>query len=237
VFALAPLSVALGSGPAAAHSGPRVPDAAYYRTGFTGIAPQVAGVAARVDPGGEWVELTYSGTGEIIVLGYTREPYLRVTATSVEENLLSQTTYLNKSMFADSVPSGEQAGGGTPSWSPIATTGTARWHDHRIHWMGQNRPAEVSADPVHPHLVSAWTVHALSGTTPFDIYGTLSWIGKPGGGLPAYTWFVVVLGNLPFAVAVVMWRVRQRRRGGGGLAPVAIGHRRAESRQLPRSVE
>ncbi len=32
----------------------------------------------RVDPAGEWIELTDTGPDEVIVLGYTREPYLRL---------------------------------------------------------------------------------------------------------------------------------------------------------------
>lgn len=253
VVAFAPLTIAFGAGPAEAHGGGKpVPDAAYYRAAVTDVTPSVPDVAVRVDPGAEWIEVTYRGPAEVLILGYTHEPYLRVTATSVEENLLSQTTYLNRSMFADSVPAGEQANGVAPSWQQIATTGTARWHDHRIHWMGQARPAEVSADPVHPHLVSTWTVHALAGGTAFDIHGTLRWIGKPEGGLPAGTWLIVVLGNLPFAIAAVVWRVKQRSRAKGSpgttgrrfvygqldppqlenpapSAPVTVSHRQAES--------
>jgi hypothetical protein len=138
--------VGLPAAPAAAHGGG--PDAAYYRTQFTEVVAQPPGVAARVDPAGEWIELTYTGSGTVIVLGYLREPYLRVTAGGVEENLLSQTTYLNQAMFAD-ISIGAAVAAAAPSWHSIGRSGTARWHDHRIHWRGQARPA-VSGTSTRP---------------------------------------------------------------------------------------
>lgn len=57
--------------------------------------------------------------------------------------------------------------------------GTARWHDHRIHWMGVGRPANVVGDPAHPHLIGSWTVPARAGQGPVMLRGTLNWTGKP----------------------------------------------------------
>jgi hypothetical protein len=68
------------------------------------------------------------------------------------------------------------------SWwrSPASdSTGTVRWHDHRIHWMGDSRPPPVNADPRKAHHVGTWTVRATDGQRPFDITGQLSSIGKP----------------------------------------------------------
>jgi hypothetical protein len=87
---------------AQAHVGSQsIPDAAYYRTELSEVTPLPAGVTVRVDPGGDWVELSDTGEATVIVLGYSGEPYLRVTPTGVAENQLSQTTYLNRSLFAD----------------------------------------------------------------------------------------------------------------------------------------
>src|SRR5262249_32943324 len=79
-------------------------------------------------------------------------------------------------------------------------TTTARWHDHRIHWMSQTRPPAVAADPAHPHTVGSWTVHALVDSTPFDIHGTINWLGRPQG-LPTLLW--VGLGTA-FALLLTM---------------------------------
>jgi hypothetical protein len=203
--------VVLGSlvTPAGAHGGG--PDAAYYRTRLTEVAPQLPGVSAGVDPAGEWIELSYAGPAEVIVLGYLREPYLRVTATGVEENALSQTTYLNQAMFAD-VPAGTPAATVAPSWRLVAGNGTARWHDHRIHWMGQARPPVVAADPTHPHRVGSWAIQATVDSTPFQIRGTIEWRGKPGS-LSTTTWLILGLVNIPLSASVLVLK-RSRRRGG-----------------------
>jgi hypothetical protein len=181
-------------GAAAAHgaNGQPIPDAAYYRTELTAGQSLPAGVAARVDPAGEWLELVSTSRTDVVILGYTREPYLRLHSGVVEQNQLSPTTYINRSLFADSLPSGEPAKL-APAWHQIGTDGVARWHDHRIHWMGQSRPPMVQSDPTHPHLVGSWTVHATADGTPFTITGTLTWIGKPASGpsLPAWVWGLV----------------------------------------------
>jgi hypothetical protein len=200
VVALSPFMLALVAAPAAAHGGG--PDATYYVTKLTGITPSLPNVSARVDPAGEWIELTYTGPGEVIMLGYMGEPYLRITVTNVEENELSQTTYLNKAMFAE-IPTGAQPSNVPPSWRPVATTGSARWHDHRIHWMGGPRPPDVAADPRHPHTFASWAIHAINGGTRFQIRGNLGWRGKPPSLSPT-VWLVVILVNVPFLVMVLI---------------------------------
>jgi hypothetical protein len=206
-----------------AHGGSQaIPDAAYYRTELSAVTPSPAGVTARVDPAGEWVELSNAGTATVIVLGYGGEPYLRLTATEVAENALSQTTYLNRSLFADSVPTGSADAGVPPVWRPAGTTGTARWHDHRIHWMGQARPPAVAADPRHAHPVGDWVVHATAGTAPFEIRGSLRWIGKPDSAdprrpIPEWLLVTVEAGALGAVLAVGFALTRRRRAAGAGV--------------------
>src|SRR3954447_10046568 len=88
--ALAALAVAP---PAAAQ--PADPDAGFYRAEIVGVTPAVTGVSARVDPAGEWIEVANTGPDEVIVLGYSREPYLRITASGVQENDRSSSAVLN----------------------------------------------------------------------------------------------------------------------------------------------
>jgi hypothetical protein len=197
--------------PAWAHgSGQTVADAAYYRTEITDVTPAVAGVSASVDPGGEWIGLTNTGSGVVIVLGYSREPYLRITATGTEENQRSQTAVINRALFTDSLPTGDAANT-TPEWKQTATIGAVRWHDHRIHWMGQSRPPEVAADPTHPHQVGTWTVRATADGVPFEIHGTLQWLGKSDT-LALSPWFVALVSPLIVLIAVLAWHIVQQRR-------------------------
>jgi hypothetical protein len=208
VLALAFVPVFALAGPAAAHVA--IPDVAYYRTAITQVTPAQPQVTVRVDPRGDWIELTNTGPVDVTVLGYGREPYLKVSAGGVEENELSPTTYLNHAMFTE-LPATATPDRAQPRWDPIASTGTARWHDHRIHWMGQSPPRDVAVDPGRAHLVGTWTIHALAGSTPFEIDGTLSWIGKPGR-LPGDAWLVITLANLPFVLGALIWKLRPRRR-------------------------
>jgi hypothetical protein len=210
------LSLTTPDGGYAHVGGQTQPDAGFYRTSLSGLTPQPSGVTVRVDPAGEWIELTNTGPDEVIVLGYTRESYLRVSAAQVDENQLSQTTYLNRSLFADALPTGSDAGDVVPSWKQIGSTGTVRWHDHRIHWMGASRPPPVAADPRHPHPVGTWTVHATAGARTFQIDGELSWIGKPDSAeanQPVPVWLLTLLEVLALLViALVVTVVLQRRR-------------------------
>jgi hypothetical protein len=217
VAALATLG-SIAAFPAAAEAHPpgqQVPDAAYYRAEIISVSPVLSGVTARVDPGGEWLELSNTGSDPVVVLGYAAEPYLRVGGGRAEENQLSQTTYLNRALFADPVPTSQGGAGTIPSWHLLGLTDTVRWHDHRIHWMGQSRPPVVAADPARPHLVGTWAVHAIAGTTPFDIRGALTWTGKPAatGISSLQAWLLTILVGLAVAVGILtIALVRSRRR-------------------------
>jgi hypothetical protein len=55
-------------------------------------------------------------------------------------------------------------------------------------------------------------VHATADGSPFEIRGTLRWLGKPGSNLPIAPWQIAV-GNtvvLGGAVAVFWYRYRRR---------------------------
>ena len=190
---LAALTVmALASWPSAASAhvgGPTASDAPYYQTLMTGISPLPAGVSAQVASNGDWIELTANGPAEVVISGYGGEPYLRIAASGVWQNDLSATTYLNQSLFVDAAALNHTPGSAAPAWRRISQGGTARWHDHRIHWMGVGRPTTVVADPAHPHLIGSWTIPARAGHEPFMIRGTLNWTGKPNQllGIPTST--------------------------------------------------
>ncbi|MFB9236035.1 hypothetical protein ACFFWC_10830 [Plantactinospora siamensis] len=214
-------------GVAAAHPGSQpIPDAAYYRADLAEVVPAPAGVRVRVDPAGEWIELTDGGPAEVIVFGYAREPYLRITSTTVQENQLSQTTYLNRSLFADSVPTAPASGNLAPVWRTIGSAGSVRWHDHRIHWMGQARPPAVDADPRHPHPVGDWTVHATAAGRPFEIHGSLRWLGKPdaANAQPVPGWLLWIVESMALVILVLLGLVvRQHRRGRRRNIPTPTG--------------
>ncbi|UQX89522.1 hypothetical protein M6D93_05815 [Jatrophihabitans telluris] len=198
------VSAVLGllSAPAAsAHgaNGRPIPDAAHYLTTLTGMSPAIAGVTAAVDPRGEWLEVANTTGKALIVLGYAREPYLKIDAAGTAENSYSPTLALNQSLFGDL----SQLGEGTlpPSWHYTGTGHSVRWHDHRIHWMGVDRPPAVKSAPGTAHLVGNWSVHMALASTPVTITGTLNWLPmKPH--ISRIVVYLLIVGTLLFSVFI-----------------------------------
>ena len=214
VTVLAVLAVSSWPSAASAHvGGPTASDAPYYQTLLTGISPVPAGVSAQVASNGDWIELTANGPAEVVISGYGGEPYLRIAASGVWQNDLSATTYLNQSLFVDAAALNHAPGSAVPAWRRISQGGTARWHDHRIHWMGVGRPANVVSDPAHLHLIGSWAIPARAGQEPFMIRGTLNWTGKPNQllGIPTST-AVPLLAAAGILIAITITTSRTGRR-------------------------
>ncbi|HKC28393.1 MAG TPA: hypothetical protein VKB75_10305 [Jatrophihabitans sp.] len=194
-------------------SGQPIPDAAHYLTEITAVTPTVPGVLVRVDRRGEWIEVTNSTSQTLTVLGYFREPYLQVTSQGVQENVFSASLQMNQSLFAE-IP---QTSASTlpPSWRQTSARPTARWHDHRIHWMSAQRPPNVKSDPGRRQLIGTWQVHLKLDTTPITVSGTLSWLPVKSSGFTAVQ--VLLLGLdaaalLAGAGAIALFAARRRRR-------------------------
>lgn len=132
--------------PALAHNGTGGA-ASDYRTTITGYEGDPSGVELRVVELGNRVELTRSGASVVMVLGYEGEPYLRLDADGVWENVNSPAHYLNADRFAATQPPDGLSARSDPSWNQLSTGDTARWHDHRAHWMSLTPPDSVTADP------------------------------------------------------------------------------------------
>jgi hypothetical protein len=56
-------------------------------------------------------------------------------------------------------------------------------------------------------------VHATANGSPFDIHGTLRWIGKPSSNLPFAAWQIAVGNTVVLGGGVVVfWCLSRRRR-------------------------
>ena len=196
------------AGPAAAHSGV-LPDADYYRSRIISTTPAVPGLTVVVDPAGESLTLTNATGRTVEVPGYVDEPYLRFSGSQVEQNTNSISAFLNGTLVIQGLP---QQTGGTdkpPVWKVVSTTNTYSWHDHRTHWMAQQRPPVVAADPTHAHLVFPWQVPLKVDGTPVVVAGDLTWVGEPA--LSSTTLTVTALAVTGVVVAGLVW-VRRRAR-------------------------
>ncbi|MEO6703703.1 MAG: hypothetical protein ABI140_14750 [Jatrophihabitantaceae bacterium] len=198
---------------AAAHgfNGAPIPDAAQYLSAITAISPATAGVSASIDPRGEWIEVTNSSATPLVVLGYSGEPYLRLDRTGVAQNAYSPSVALNQALFAQVTTSAENL---PPYWQQLHTGTAARWHDHRIHWMGASRPPNVAAHPALAQLVGNWTVQLTQAGKPITISGTLSWLSlKPRRGLSNTAKLLLASDSIIFVLAVLgVWLFLSRRR-------------------------
>jgi len=195
------LAVLAAASPAAAHTG-TLPDANYYSSTITSVTPAVSGLDFSLLKNGESITLTNHTGQTVIVLGYTGEDYLRITPTGVDENVNSLSSFLNGSLIISGLPQelGQGAQQKPPQWKHVSNTPSYTWHDHRMHWMAQQRPPVVAADPRHAHKVFDWSMSLTADDRPVTVRGTLTWVGAP-----AFTGrtvaLVVAIGTASIAVA------------------------------------
>jgi hypothetical protein len=152
------------------------------RSEVTAVTPETEGVTVTVLNNDDRLELHNTSGEDIVIEGYKSEPYARVLGDgTVEVNTNSEAYYLNDDRYGDvKVPAGLAA---TPKWKRLSKTGRFEWHDHRMHWMSQSKPPQVSDENVETHIFD-WKVPVTIGGVPGQIAGTLDWVPLPGGGLP-----------------------------------------------------
>jgi hypothetical protein len=178
-------------------AGPAAADAARpgdVRSEVTGIAPARPGVAARILGGDSFIEVSAAPGLDVVVLGYSGEPYLHIAPDgTVEQNERSPATWLNARRFGDvAVPSAADATA-APSWQRIGGAGRVAWHDHRTHWMAPTRP-----DPPE----RAWTVPLLVDGRSVTVEGRYYAVDPPA----RWPWWLVAAG----AGALTAWTARRR---------------------------
>ncbi len=201
--------------PASAHD-----TLANYRTAITAITPLVAGLTVTAAPDGSFLRVRNTSATAVVVEGYEHEPYLRISAAGVWRNAKSPATYLNRESTIGNVPDSADAKE-APIWTKISARPVTRFHDHRIHWMGNGRPAVVDRAPATAHLIERWTVPMESAGAPVAVHGTLRW--APGSALSRYLGYGFVLVGLGGATlgGVVLWR-RQRRLAAPPAEPLPV---------------
>ena len=161
--------------PARAHGAKGV-EATNYVTTIDGVSPRLPGVRVRLVDAGNGLELRNSGP-EVVVLGYRDEPFLRVGPDGAFENRLSPTVAGNRERQHGNDASGDVRE--APQWQKLSDEPVARWHDHRIHWMGADPPS-VAADPGTRQVVQPpWQVVLLRGPERAIVSGQLTWVPGP----------------------------------------------------------
>jgi hypothetical protein len=171
--------------------GPAAPAQAHVGGGAAGsnydarvlsVSPPAPGVSVRVLSFGDEFEVVARGGAEVLVPGYSDEPYLRIGPDGVWRNRNSPATWLNLDRYgtaAASVPASVDADA-APDWERVSTEPAYVWHDHRTHWMTENAlPPVVAADPGSAHTVSEWTVPLVVDGAEVAVDGVLTWTPPP----------------------------------------------------------
>ena len=186
-MSMAVVFLGLGSGSASAHSAANSPSSNYVSI-LRSVAPATDRFSVRVVEAGSRLELTWRSGGALIVEGYDEEPYLRITSAGVDENLRSTATYANRTRAGTQVIPDDADPSAAPKWSRVSTEPVARFHDHRIHWMGTGRPPVVAQSAGRVHHIQDWTVVVKDGEQPnaptWKINGTLDWVPGPSPMVP-----------------------------------------------------
>jgi hypothetical protein len=198
VLAVAAVLLVASAGPASAHGvGGLQPT--NYETVVRGVRPPAAGlVAASADLGGK-IELRNDSATPVIVIGYEKEPYLRVGRAGVWENRRSPAVYLNRSVRPSGAAPGRYDARARPEWHRVADGPVARWHDHRAHWMDTRDAPAVRRDPGARHVVIAdWRIPLRQDGHRLAIEGDVVWVPGPS----PWPWVLGAIGLAALVVAV-----------------------------------
>lgn len=197
--------------PASAHSVSGV-GATNLHTNLQAVTPEISGLDIQVVEFGSRFQVVNRTSDELLVLGYTGEPYLRIGPQGVFENERSPATYINASRKGTTKVPDKAKAGATPEWRKIASEPIARWHDHRVHWMLPTDPPAARQAPKERHvIIPQWVVNMRMGDKAIAVTGDLEWV--PGGS--PFPW--LALAAVLFALVIV---VRFRPAWGPGLAAV-----------------
>jgi hypothetical protein len=172
------------AGPASAHSAAGSPSSNYVTT-LDGVRPATNAFKVAVIESGSRLEVTWLSGPPLIVEGYENDPYLRIGPAGVEQNSQSPAVYINRTRQGTDSPPESINPDGPAVWVKVSSTPIARFHDHRIHYMGSVPPPKVSDDPSTRQLVQPFEIKVHPGTldaVPVLITGRVEWVPGPSAG-------------------------------------------------------
>jgi hypothetical protein len=187
-----------------------------------GLRPQTPGLDMKVIERDRFLQLDNKTSGTVLVIGYDKEPYLRFKPDGqVEVNTRSPSKYVNEDRFGKRPVPATADSSAPPRWESVASNGTYRWFDHRIHYMAPGVPEEVK-DTAQKTKVFDWTVPLEANGTPVRAVGTLNWEPNQddSGGSSALPF---ILGGVALIaiVAGLALLLRRRRRAPAPATPEA----------------
>ncbi len=120
-----------------------------YQTDIVAVEPDTPAITVESIGGDSFVRLIVEPGHEVDVIGYQGEPYLRFGADGVvEQNENSPSRWLNDERYGDVDPPATATADAEPDWVVVADDGSFSWHDHRTHWMNEQKPPGADAGDV-----------------------------------------------------------------------------------------
>lgn len=190
-----------------------------FRSSVTALEPRMPGLVAEVRDSDDRLFVSNDTGREVVVLGYSGEPYLRFTGEAIFRNRHSPATYLNEERYGGVPVPAEASAKAEPDWERVSDEPGYEWHDHRIHWMSRTDPPKVRREPDRAQRLFTWVVPGRVGAEPLRIRGRLDYSPPPGGG-PQPWHYASIAGLLLAAGGLVGWR-RLRRGASRGTSPGA----------------
>jgi hypothetical protein len=164
-----------------------------YLTRLQAVTPADAGVEVRILEFGNRIEVRNTTNKELIVRGYDGEPYLRIGPRGVSQNMRSKATYLNADRYGETTVPATADPKAEPDWAFVSEDPVTQWHDHRVHWMGEEPPPAVNDAPDKVHTIyDAWKIPmTLDGTEEVVATGDLRWVPGPS----PIPWLLLAIGS------------------------------------------
>jgi hypothetical protein len=130
----------------------------------------------------------------------------------VQVNERSPSLYLNEDRYARVDLPADADPSAAPEWKTVDETGQYSWHDHRVHYMSEGTPPQVSDESKRTKVFDYEVPITVDGR-PAAITGTLFWVGK-GSGFP-----IAPFAGLGVALIALVGSVVIRRRRGSDPEP------------------
>jgi hypothetical protein len=150
---------------------------------------------------GRRIELHNPSPTDVVVLGYTGEPWLRVGARGVFENEYSYSAYQERQRrgAVNAEPPDPALAAGPPRWRRTASGRTLVWRDRRTVFEGPTPQAVRDArDQLHV-VVPRWVIELRRGNAPLTVEGRITYV-PPASAMP---WIVVAIVAFGATIATV----------------------------------
>jgi len=115
-----------------------------YRSVVKSVTPNTPGLNVEILNFDDRVLLHNTSDEDVEIFGYENdEPYAQVKADgTVLVNTNSKAYYLNEDRQGEgAVPQDLPS---EPAWKELSKSGRFEWHDHRMHWMGEGDPPQLT---------------------------------------------------------------------------------------------